>query len=89
MSLIWLASCTTTRQPESSGNNYIKVPEVYPPDPYTADGDIVMRYVQAGDTLTPDTDGVFLPYWYFEKLFDYVVDSQAALEIARTNTGEK
>ncbi len=86
MSLIWLTSCTSTR-PES--NVFIAVPEVYPPDPYTADGDIVLQYVQAGDTLTPDTDGVFLPYWYFEKLFDYVVDSQAALEIARTNTAEK
>ena len=23
-----------------------------------------------------------MPYWYFEKIFDYIVDTQAAQEIA-------
>lgn len=38
-------------------------------------------YVSEGETVTAQEDGVFLPYWYWEKIFDYIVDTQAAQEI--------
>ena len=27
-----------------------------------------------------------MPYWYYEKIFDYIVDTQAAQEIAGNKT---
>lgn len=42
-------------------------------------------YVSEGETVTAQEDGVFLPYWYWEKIFDYIVDTQAAQEIAAGN----
>ena len=80
--ILWLTSCTTTRQK----NN---VPRILPPDPYTADGTLVIQYVPDGETITADGDSVLLPYWYFEKLFDYIVDTQAAQDIANTKAQNK
>ena len=72
---IWLTSCTTTRT-----NN--PAPKSLPPDPYNDAGELVIKYIKAGEEITAAEDGVFLPYWYFEKIFDYIVDTQAAQEIA-------
>ena len=46
---------------------------------------MILKYVKAGETVTAQEDGVFLPYWYWEKVFDYIVDTQAAQEIAAGN----
>ena len=75
---IWLTSCTTTPK-----NN--PAPKILPPDPYNAEGESVIKYVFEGETVTAQEDGVLLPYWYFEKIFDYIVDTQAAQEIAAGN----
>ena len=75
---IWLTSCTTTRT-----NN--PVPIILPPDPYNAAGELVIKYIDEGETVTAQEDGVLMPYWYFEKIFDYIVDTQAAQEIAADN----
>ena len=75
---IWLTSCATTRT-----NN--PVPIILPPDPYNAAGELVIKYIDEGETVTAQEDGVFLPYWYFEKIFDYIVDTQAAQEIVAGN----
>ena len=75
---IWLTSCTTTPK-----NN--PAPKILPPDPYNAAGESVIKYVSTGETVTAQEDSVLLPYWYFEKLFDYIVDTQAAQEIAAGN----
>ena len=48
-----------------------------PPDPYTADGVNVLQLVCDGATVTADGDAVIMPYWYWEKVFDYIVDTQA------------
>nr|DAM54551.1 MAG TPA: hypothetical protein [Caudoviricetes sp.]DAR01528.1 MAG TPA: hypothetical protein [Caudoviricetes sp.] len=45
----------------------------------------MIKYVSTGETVTAQEDGVLLPYWYFEKIFDYIVDTQAAQEIAAGN----
>lgn len=74
---IWLTSCTST--PKSSP----AVPDVKPPDPYDANGELIPVYIAEDEVFTATTDGVFLPFWYYAKVFDYIVDSQAALEIAR------
>ena len=30
-----------------------------------------------------------MPYWYFEKIFDYIVDTQAAQEITGNKTTQE
>ena len=75
---IWLTSCATTRT-----NN--PAPKILPPDPYNAAGESVIKIIFEGETVTAQEDGVLLPYWYFEKIFDYIVDTQAAQEIAAGN----
>ena len=75
---LWLTSCTSTRT-----NN--PVPIILPPDPYNAAGELVIKYIDEGETVTAQEDGVLMPYWYFEKIFDYIVDTQAAQEIAAGN----
>ena len=76
---IWLTSCATTRT-----NN--PVPIILPPDPYNAAGESVIKIIFEGETVTAQEDGVLMPYWYFEKIFDYIVDTQAAQEIAGNKT---
>ena len=61
------------------------MPIILPPDPYNAAGENVIKIIFEGETVTAQEDGVFLPYWYFEKIFDYIVDTQAAQEIAADN----
>ena len=46
---------------------------------------MVIKYIDEGETVTAQEDGVLMPYWYFEKIFDYIVDTQAAQEIAADN----
>lgn len=70
--ILWLTSCKTT--PSASA------PTVTPPDPYTADGELVIELVRAGEPFTAETDGVYLPWWYWEKVFDYIVDTQAEIK---------
>ena len=81
--IIWLTSCTTTQTKNNTS------PKILPPDPYNADGVLVIKYVPDGATITADSDSVLVPYWYFEKLFDYIVDTQAAQDIANTKVQEK
>ena len=76
---IWLTSCTTTAISNPA-------PIILPPDPYNAAGELVIKYIDEGETVTAQEDGVLLPYWYFEKIFDYIVDTQAAQEIAGNKT---
>jgi hypothetical protein len=72
--ILWLISCTTSR--------INSAPKVTPPDPYNENGELVIKYIPAGETFTADGDGVYLPYWYWEKIFDYIIDTQAAQDIA-------
>ena len=80
--IIWLTSCTSSRTNSPA-------PKITPPDPYNAEGELVIKYVFEGETYTADDDGVYVPYWYWEKMFDYIVDTQAALKIADINNGKK
>lgn len=41
-------------------------PHFTPPDPIV-NGESVIKYDK-------DADAVVMPYWYWEKLFDYIVD---------------
>nr|DAL40808.1 MAG TPA_asm: foot protein [Caudoviricetes sp.] len=66
---LWLTSCTTTRTAESK-----PAPQYYPPDPYTADGSLVWTYDKETDTVT-------MPWWYWKKVYDYIVNTQASQEI--------
>ena len=79
---IWLTSCATTRT-----NN--PVPIILPPDPYNAAGENVIKIIFEGETVTAQEDGVLMPYWYFEKIFDYIVDTQAAQEITGNKTTQE
>ena len=79
--ILWLTSCITSRV-----NN--PAPKTTPPDPYNEAGELVIKYVFEGETVTATEDGVLLPYWYFEKIFDYIVDTQAAQEITAGNKNQ-
>lgn len=72
--IIWLTSCTTFPKNKPA-------PRVTPPDPYNADGELVIAFIPDGATVTADGDAVLLPYWYWEKVFDYIIDTQAAFDI--------
>lgn len=63
---LWLASCTTSRVE-------VIAPSVTPPDPYI-DGVCVWEYDE-------ERDAVVVPFWYFNKIYDYIIDSQASLKI--------
>lgn len=62
---LWLTSCITTPKTDNSARA-----KFYPPDPYNADGSLVWEY-------DADRDAVIVPYWYWEKIFDYIADTQA------------
>ena len=81
--ILWLISCTNTPKNETPKTS------ITPPDPYTADGELVIKYIPGGETFTADGDAVLLPYWYWEKIFDYIVDTQAAQDIADINNEKK
>lgn len=66
----------STPQPEQEQTS-VKPARIYPPDAYDANGSSVLVLMPAGEPYTPAVDGIYVPYWYFEKLFDYVVDTQA------------
>lgn len=80
--IILLTSCTSSRVNKQA-------PRVTPPDPYDANGELVIKYIPDGETVTADGDAVLLPYWYWEKIFDYIVDTQAAQDIADINNEKK
>ena len=78
---LWLTSCTTTRTVENKA-----VPKYYPPDPYDETGALVWEEIKDGQTFTAGKDGIFLPWWYWQQVYNYIVNTQAAQEITR---GEK
>lgn len=72
---IWLINCTTSRINSPA-------PKTTPPDPYNEAGELIIKFLPEGKTYTAtDGDAVILPYWYWEKVFDYIIDTQAAQEI--------
>ena len=48
------------------------LPQIAPPVPVDSAGNAVWQYNAENDTVT-------LPYWYWEKVFDYIADTQAVL----------
>ena len=78
---LWLTSCTTTRTAENN-----PAPKYYPPDPYDKDGALVWVMIAEGDTYTATEDGIYLPWWYWQGIYNYIVNTQAAQEIT---SGEK
>ena len=80
-SILWLASCTTT-----PANNAPTVPRATAPDPYDAEGNLVIKPLHKNDVFLVPEDGVYLPFWYWRKVFNYIVDTQAAQDI---NSPEK
>ena len=65
--ILWLTSCTSTRPSD--------VPHFTPPDPYDAEGNLVWVYDAEKDTVT-------VPYWYWEKIVDYWIDTQEFFKAA-------
>ena len=78
---LWLTSCTTTRTAENN-----PAPKYYPPDPYDETGALVWEEIKSGETFTASEDGIFLPWWYWQQTYNYIVNTQAAQEIT---SGEK
>ena len=51
------------------------MPHFTPPDPYDAEGNLVWVYDAEKDTVT-------VPYWYWEKIVDYWIDTQEFFKAA-------
>ena len=68
--ITWLTACTS-----SPRNKNVKTKA---PDPYTADGELVIITLHKNDVFLAPEDGVYLPAWYWRKVFNYIVDTQAA-----------
>nr|DAJ26249.1 MAG TPA: hypothetical protein [Caudoviricetes sp.] len=64
-----LTCCTSTRK-RSGDVPYVKVP-----DPIQKDGTSAV-------ILDAETDRVSMPMWYWRKIVNYIIDTQAALKIA-------
>lgn len=79
--ILWPTSCTTTRTAENN-----PAPKYYPPDPYDETGALVWEEIKGGETFTASEDGIFLPWWYWQGVYNYIVNTQAAQEIT---SGEK
>ena len=75
---LWLTSCTTTRTVENN-----PAPKYYPPDPYDETGALVWEEIKGGQTFTASEDGIFLPWWYWQQVYNYIVNTQSAQEITR------
>ena len=57
-------------------------PRYYPPSPYAADGSLVWTYDKGTDTVT-------MPWWYWQKVYNYIVDTQAAQKIKNDYKGTR
>ena len=68
--IIWATSCTSSPK---KNNTVIKAP-----DPVDADGNLVIVTLHKNDVYLTPEDGVYLPAWYWRKVFNYIVDTQAA-----------
>ena len=51
------------------------------PDPYDAEGNLVIKALHKNDVYLVPEDGVYLPFWYWRNVFNYIVDTQAAQDI--------
>ena len=49
----------------------------------------MLSSVSAGETVTAGEDSVLMPFWYWRKVFNYIVDTQAAQEINGAKSPEK
>ena len=63
---LWLTSCTSTQKNKP-------LPRYTPPDPYDAEGNLIWQY-------DPEKESVTVPYWYWEMIIDYFIDTQEALK---------
>lgn len=62
-----LVSCVCTQTAKTQ-----PIPKIEPPLPVDEQGKTVWQY-------DPETDSVILPFWYWQKVFDYIADTQAIL----------
>ena len=67
--MLLLTCCTSTRK--RSGD----VPYVVVPDPIQKDGTSAVIF-------DAETDTVSMPLWYWRKIVNYIIDTQAALKSA-------
>lgn len=69
-------SCATKALPESRP---LERPEV--PAPYNVNGELCVSY-------NPDTDRVSMAFFYWKKVLRYIIDAEAALDIAESRIQE-
>lgn len=63
-----IASLSSCKSSPIVINEYL--PYIAPPVPTNANGELVLKY-------DPETDNITMPYWYWQKVFDYIADTQA------------
>lgn len=68
MLILLLTNCTSSQLENNTK------PKIRPPNPYDDSGNVVFVYDEK-------TDCVIIPYWYWEKIFDYIVDTQAIQDL--------
>lgn len=71
---VWLTSCVSTTSENKPAS---RIPA---PDMYDSNGDIAVKYTPAGEQFIPDEDGVYMPWWYWQNVFNYIVITQELAE---------
>ena len=82
--IIWAGFCTSCTSKPAENKNIIAAP-----DPVDANGELVTITLHKNAVFLTPEDGVFLPAWYWRKVFNYIVDTQAAQGITYTDDEKK
>lgn len=82
--IIWATFCTSCTSKPAENKNVIAAP-----DPVDANGELVIKTLHRYDVFLTPEDGVFLPAWYWRKVFNYITDTQAAQGITYTDDKKK
>ena len=80
-STIWATSCTSSPKKNKT--------VITAPDPVDANGELVIKTLHKNDVFLVPEDGVYLPAWYWRKVFNYIVNTQAAQGITYTDDAKK
>jgi len=76
--------CTSCTSKPAKNNEVIAAP-----DPIDTNGELVIITLHKSDVFLTPEDGVYLPEWYWRKVFNYIVDTQAAQGITYTDDEKK
>ena len=82
--ITWVMFCTSCTSKPARNDSVIAAP-----DPIDSNGELVIITLHENAVFFTTEDGVFLPEWYWRKVFNYIVETQAAQGITYTDDTKK